>query len=120
MSERQNRRPVRVFSGCTLLILAIETTDKAGSVALLNGPEMLGEIDLNPAQRSAQSLAPGIDTLLTRTNRKPGEVKLVAVADGPGSFTGLRVGVPTAKLFAYSVGADALGINALEAIARQA
>ena len=49
-----------------------------------------------------------------------GEVKLVAVADGPGSFTGLRVGVTTAKLFAYSVGAEVLGIDALQAIARQA
>jgi tRNA threonylcarbamoyladenosine biosynthesis protein TsaB len=102
-----------------LLILAIETTDKAGSVALLNGPETLGEIELDPAQRSAQSLAPGIAALLSQTNRKPGEVELVAVADGPGSFTGLRVGVTTAKLFAYSVGAEVLGIDALEAIARQ-
>jgi tRNA threonylcarbamoyladenosine biosynthesis protein TsaB len=103
-----------------LLILAIETTDKAGSVALLNGPETLGKLELNPGQRSAQSLAPGIEALLAQANRKPGEVKLVAVADGPGSFTGLRVGVTTAKLFAYSVGAEVLGIDALQAIARQA
>jgi tRNA threonylcarbamoyladenosine biosynthesis protein TsaB len=108
------------FLGCTLLILAIETTDKAGSVALLNGPETLSEIELNPAQRSAQSLAPGIEALLAQAGRKPSEVKLVAVADGPGSFTGLRVGVTTAKLFAYSVGAEVLGVDALEAIARQA
>ena len=47
----------------------------------------------------------------------PTDVQLVAVAVGPGSFTGLRVGVTTAKVFAYAVGADVLGIDTLEAIA---
>ncbi len=47
-------------------------------------------------------------------------MKLVAVAVGPGSFTGLRVGVTTVKLFAYAVGAEVLGINTLEVIAAQA
>ena len=48
---------------------------------------------------------------------QPADVQLVAVSIGPGSFTGLRVGVTAAKVFAYAVGAEALGVNTLEAIA---
>jgi tRNA threonylcarbamoyladenosine biosynthesis protein TsaB len=51
---------------------------------------------------------------------KPSDVQLVAVAIGPGSFTGLRVGVTTAKTFAYAVGSEVLGINTLEAVAEAA
>jgi tRNA threonylcarbamoyladenosine biosynthesis protein TsaB len=47
-------------------------------------------------------------------------VQLVAVTSGPGSFTGLRVGITTAKTFAYAVGAEVLGVNTLEVLAHQA
>jgi tRNA threonylcarbamoyladenosine biosynthesis protein TsaB len=100
-------------------ILAIETTDIAGSVAALEGQHLVASQELDPQMRSAQSLAPGIAALLESIDWKPSDVKLVAVAVGPGSFTGLRVGVTTAKLFAYAVGAEALGINTLEVIAAQ-
>ena len=113
-------KPATFSPGVLLLVLAIETTDKAGTVALLDGPKTLAEVELDSTQRSARSLAPGIETLLEQTGRRPSEIRLVAVADGPGSFTGLRVGVTTAKLFAYSIGAEVLGVDALDAIARQA
>jgi tRNA threonylcarbamoyladenosine biosynthesis protein TsaB len=51
---------------------------------------------------------------------RPPDVQLVAVTQGPGSFTGLRVGAATAKTFAYATGAEILGVNTLEAIAAQA
>ncbi len=91
----------------------------SGSVAALAGDTLLGELELNPDQRSARSLAPAIGELLTQVGWKPGDVELVAVTVGPGSFTGLRVGVTTAKTFAYAVGAQALGLNTLEVIAAQ-
>ncbi len=101
-------------------ILAIETTDQAGSVALLEDNHVQASVRLNLDQRSAQSLAPAIQEQLQKLGWKPGDVKLVGVAIGPGSFTGLRVGVTTAKTFAFAVKADVVGLNTLEVIAAQA
>ncbi len=101
-------------------ILALETTEKLGTVAALDDANLLAELTLDRLQRSAQSLAPGIETLLRQVGWPPREVRLVAVSAGPGSFTGLRIGVATAKAFAYAVGAEILGIDTLEAIAAAA
>src|SRR4051812_16307448 len=100
-----------------MLILAFDTSGFAGSVALLDGPEVLREGALPAERRSAQTLAPAIDRLLKEAGVQPREVRLVATTIGPGSFTGLRVGVTTAKTFAYAVGAEVLGVSTLEAIA---
>jgi tRNA threonylcarbamoyladenosine biosynthesis protein TsaB len=80
----------------------------------------LAEIDLEPRQRSAQSLAPAIQEILAKIGWRPGDVQLLAVTAGPGSFTGLRVGVATAKVFAYAAGAAVLGVSTLETIAAAA
>ncbi|HEY2893515.1 MAG TPA: tRNA (adenosine(37)-N6)-threonylcarbamoyltransferase complex dimerization subunit type 1 TsaB [Pirellulales bacterium] len=101
-------------------ILAIETVGLRGSVAALNDDEVLIERALDSMQRSAQSLAPGVRDLLAEVGWSPGEVELVTVAEGPGSFTGLRVGITTAKVFAWAAGCPAVGVNTLEAIALQA
>jgi len=101
-------------------ILALETTDTAGSVAALTDGNPLLEITLGQAQRSAQSLAPAMHALFQRVGWLPRDVQLVAVSVGPGSFTGLRIGITTAKVFAYAVGADILGINTMEVIAAAA
>lgn len=98
-------------------ILALETTDRIGSVAALSGSNPLLQLALHSGQRSAQALAPAVRDLLEQVGWMPDEVELVAVSVGPGSFTGLRVGVTMAKVFAYAVGAEVLGINTLEAIA---
>ncbi|HEX4000359.1 MAG TPA: tRNA (adenosine(37)-N6)-threonylcarbamoyltransferase complex dimerization subunit type 1 TsaB [Pirellulales bacterium] len=101
-------------------ILAIETTDQAGSVALLDNRRVVGEHRLAPGQRSAQSLAPAIRDLLAATGWRPADIRLVAAAIGPGSFTGLRVGLTTAKTFAYAVQCDLVGVPTLEVVAVQA
>ncbi len=101
-----------------MLTLALETSSLAGSVALLRGDQLVAQ-QLLPAGRSAQTLAPAIDRLLRSSAVHPGQVNLVAVTVGPGSFTGLRIGVTTAKALAYAVGAQVLGIDTLEAIAEQ-
>src|SRR5262249_5544477 len=80
---------------------------------------ILAAHDLDTRLRSAQTLAPAIVLLLEKVGWRPSHIELVAVATGPGSFTGLRVGVATAKLFAYAVGAEVLGVNTLEVIAAQ-
>ena len=100
-----------------MLILAFDTSGFAGSLALLKGPVLLREVVLQTERRSAQTLAPAIAELLNDQGVAPGQIKLVATTIGPGSFTGLRIGVTTAKTFAYAVGAGVLGISTLEAIA---
>ena len=99
--------------------LAIETTDQSGSIALLEGGRLVSENRLSPQQRSAQSLAPAMRDALASAGWRPAEIRMVAVAIGPGSFTGLRVGVTTAKTFAYAVGCDLIGVPTLEVVAAQ-
>jgi tRNA threonylcarbamoyladenosine biosynthesis protein TsaB len=98
-------------------ILAIETTDKTGGVAAIDGCNLLEELTLEQSQRSAQSLAPAMQALLKHVGWRSTDVQCVGIAVGPGSFTGLRVGVTAAKVFAYAVGADVIGVNTLEVIA---
>ena len=100
-------------------ILALETTDKAGGVAALDGHNLLACIDLSPQERSAQALAPAIHSLWRDVGWEPGDTQLIAVAVGPGSFTGLRVGITTAKTLAYCLGCEVAGVHTLEVIASQ-
>jgi tRNA threonylcarbamoyladenosine biosynthesis protein TsaB len=105
-------------------IIAIESTGRHGSVAALQGAadraELRHQITLTGDQRTAQAMAPALRELLTQVEWAPRSVELVAVAVGPGSFTGLRIGVTTAKTFAYAVGANVIGVNSLAAMAAQA
>jgi tRNA threonylcarbamoyladenosine biosynthesis protein TsaB len=101
-------------------ILAIETTDQTGSVAIAEDGNILLELELDRRLRSAQSLAPAMQSVLQQAGWQPKDVQLVGVTIGPGSFTGLRIGVATAKVFAYAVGANVLGVDTLEAIAAAA
>jgi tRNA threonylcarbamoyladenosine biosynthesis protein TsaB len=104
-------------------ILAIETSGRHGSLAVLVGQAedvlLQRQVVLEGEPRPAQSLAPGLRDLLAGVNWQPASIGLVAVAVGPGSFTGLRIGVTTAKAFAYAVGAEIVGVNTLEVLASQ-
>jgi len=100
-------------------ILALETTDTAGGVALCEENKIVASARLDPQKRSAQSLAPALRDVLRDAGWKPSDVELVAVAVGPGSFTGLRVGLATAKMFAWHVGAKLAAVDALDAIAEE-
>ncbi len=104
------------------VILAIETTEQFGSIALAddrhgNEEPHVVEMVLPKNARSAQTLVPAIDTLFRANQVKPQEVSAVAVIVGPGSFTGLRVGVSTAKTLAYVVNAKMLTLTTHEVIA---
>jgi tRNA threonylcarbamoyladenosine biosynthesis protein TsaB len=100
-------------------LLALETSGRAGSVAVLDGTKLLAERTLDPARGSAATLAPAIRGLLADVQWRPADVQVVAVAVGPGSFTGLRIGVMTAKTLAYALGADIVAVDTLDVIALQ-
>jgi tRNA threonylcarbamoyladenosine biosynthesis protein TsaB len=88
-----------------------------GSVAVLDRANVLAEKTLPTDRRSAQTLAPAIVEILASQHIEPRQIKLVATTIGPGSFTGLRVGVTTAKTFAYAAGAEVIGVSTLGVIA---
>lgn len=104
-------------------IVAVETSGQLGSLATLTGEteaaRLVGQTVLSADQRSAQSLAPALRDLLAQVEWKPDSIGLVVVAVGPGSFTGLRIGVTTAKTLAYATGAEIIGVNTLAVLADQ-
>ena len=101
-------------------ILGIESTQQQGSVALLDKGAIVVELTLGNEARSASLLAPGIRQVLNEAGWQPDTLERIAVTVGPGSFTGLRVGVTTAKALAYALGIDVIGVNTLAVLAAQA
>lgn len=101
-----------------MLVLAIDTSTKIGSVALYEKNRgLLGEITLNCGNNHSENIMDSIDQLFKLTGKKTEEIGRIAVSIGPGSFTGIRIGVAVAKGLAYSLGCEIVGINELDAIA---
>ena len=101
-------------------ILAVDTTERTGTVALLRDHVEVAACSLDADRRSAQTLVARIRDLMHDAKWSMTDVDLCAVSSGPGSFTGLRVGVTAAKVWAYAAGAEVLGVNTLKVIAAAA
>ena len=99
-------------------ILAFETSAKAASVALMERGKLLGEAYQNTGLTHSQTLMVMAEDLLNACNLPPKDVEAVAVAAGPGSFTGVRIGVAAAKGFAWGGELPCYGVSTLEAMAR--
>lgn len=100
-----------------MLILAFETSAKAASVALHDGGKLLGEQYQNTGLTHSQTLMVMAEDLLKQCGKTAADVTAVAVAEGPGSFTGVRIGVAAAKGFAWGGELPCYGISTLEAMA---
>lgn len=100
-----------------MLLLAFETSAKAASVALFDGSTLLGEQYQNTGLTHSQTLLVMAEELLRQCGKTPQEVEAVAVANGPGSFTGVRIGVAAAKGFAWGGEIPIYGVSTLEAMA---
>lgn len=103
----------------TAPILALETSGRRGSVALQLPHGGVDQIDIETDQSTAQMLVACMSTLLKGHGLAAGDVSTLGVTTGPGSFTGLRIGVTAAKTFAYVTGCRVIGVNTLEVLARQ-
>lgn len=100
------------------VILAIDTSGMCGTIALRRDGAMLEERELEQSRRRhAQTLISEVHELLQAHGLVPADVKIVAVSHGPGSFTGLRVGIVFAKTFAYVTGCRIVAVNTLQAVA---
>lgn len=100
-----------------MLILAFETSAKAASVALAEEGTLLGECYQNTGLTHSQTLLVMAQDLLNQCGRAVSQVTAVAVAAGPGSFTGVRIGVAAAKGFAWGGETPCCGVSTLEAMA---
>jgi tRNA threonylcarbamoyladenosine biosynthesis protein TsaB len=100
--------------------LLIETSGRAGLAALARGDALLSCRRLDEARRHARDLAPALAELLAEQGWKARELDVVFVSRGPGSYTGLRVGIMSAKTLAYANGCVLLGIETFAVIAHQA
>src|SRR5262245_29338184 len=101
-------------------LLMIETSSRAARVALALGDSLLAEARLDEVRRQARDLAPAVAELLRGQGWKARDLQGVIVSLGPGSYTGLRVGIISAKVLCYAVGCPLVGVETFSAIALQA
>ena len=99
-------------------ILAFETSAKAASVALMDENRLLGQSYQNTGLTHSQTLLTMAEDLMKTCGCTPSDITAVAVAAGPGSFTGVRIGVAAAKGFAWGGQIPCYGVSTLEAMAR--
>lgn len=89
-------------------------------VALASGPKIVGHRHLSAMRKHARDVAPALHELLGEAGWPAATIEVVAVDVGPGSYTGLRAGIVTAKTFAYATGAAVVGVDAMSILFRQA
>lgn len=98
-------------------ILAIDTTSSAASVALIDSNNLIGEYTSNAKLTHLQKLLPMIEHLLINCEEDLKNIKAIAVSEGPGSFTGIRIGVATAKTLSQVRDIPIIGVPTLKAMA---
>lgn len=101
-------------------LLAFESSAKAAGVAVLDDGRLLAEYFQNSGQTHSRTLMQMAEDLLDNCDLTPRDIDACAVADGPGSFTGVRIGVAAAKGFAWGREIPCYGVSTLEAMARSA
>ncbi len=101
-------------------ILGIETSGPGGGVALARDGETVDEVPLDRGLTHGRNLVPALQTLLDRAGLSPQDLDLIAVNQGPGSHTGLRVGLTAARTLAYVLGKPCIGVRAVEALCARA
>jgi tRNA threonylcarbamoyladenosine biosynthesis protein TsaB len=102
-----------------MLILALDTATEKGSLALMAADRVLMEYSLESHGTYLTRLMPGVEALLSHTGTKPADLAAVAVSLGPGNFTGLRIGLATAKTLAWSLGCPLVPVPTMEVLAAQ-
>jgi len=101
-------------------LLAIDTSSSMVTAAVHDGDALLAEVTEPGAQAHGELLAPVVERALAQAGAAPRDLTEVVVGTGPGPFTGLRVGLVTARVMAEALGIPAYGVCSLDAIAAQA
>ena len=98
-------------------ILGIDTSSMAASVAVIEDNKLICEYTINTKKTHSQKLMPMIENMLGLSDLNVREIDAIAVCEGPGSFTGFRIGMATAKAIAHVNDIPVIGVNSLEALA---
>ena len=98
-------------------ILGIDTSAKTASVAVCDEEKIIISASLNTGLTHSQTLLPMIENMLTAANMKLSDIDAFAVSKGPGSFTGIRIGVSAIKGLSYAENKGCIGVSTLEALA---
>ena len=100
-----------------MLILGISTSSNIASVALSKDAECIKELNINNNKTHSETLLPLINELLSETNIKLQDINLIACDTGPGSLTGIRIGISTVKAIAESLNIPVIAVSSLEGLA---
>ena len=100
-----------------MTVLGFDTSGKNASVAVSDGGITLANSSLHSSRTHSQIILPLCKSMLENAGLSLNDMDLFAVAAGPGSYTGLRIGIASVKAFAYALGKKCLGISTLEALA---
>jgi tRNA threonylcarbamoyladenosine biosynthesis protein TsaB len=100
-----------------MTILAIDTSNYPLGVALIEDNQVLGEYITNLKKNHSVRIMPAIQTLMKDCERTPADLTKIVVAKGPGSYTGVRIGVTIAKTMAWSLKIPLVGVSSLEILA---
>ena len=110
-------KAARMKGNNKMRILSIDTSSSICSIAVLEDNKILKEMHNNNQKEHSETLMPMINELLKSLNITLDDINLIACAKGPGSFTGIRIGIATAKAFADAKNIPVIGVNSLEALA---
>jgi tRNA threonylcarbamoyladenosine biosynthesis protein TsaB len=116
MSNDLNEQASR-DGGAAPLILAIETATRSGSIAVAHGERVLSSTSGDPSSSHSTDLIENVDAVLREARKKLHQIDVFAVAIGPGSFTGLRIGLATVKSFAVALNRKCVAVPTLAAVA---
>ena len=97
-------------------LLAFDTSNQALSLAVLEDEHLLAQTTLNIKKNHSITLMPAIDFLMNSLDMKPTDLDRIVVAQGPGSYTGLRIAVATAKTLAHTLKIELVGVSSLQAL----
>lgn len=100
--------------------IGIETSGLVGSVALCDGSEVLAQRSFDKGMRHGKALVPSIEEMCKSLGLEPEDIDLIAVSHGPGSYTGLRVGITCAKVLAYTLSRPLVAVSTLDVLAENA
>ena len=100
-----------------MIILAMDTSSANAAVAVMNDKKLIGEYIISNDRTHSQIIMPLLEDLLIKCGIKVADVNVFAVATGPGSFTGLRIGMASVKTLAQMCGKPVIGVSSLDSLA---